>query len=1013
MPTAPHILRSPAVLPLAESTREELVDFGAHNLRAENIRQIRQGEATTRFGFAPLPTARLDATSATAGYKMFADRDSVVRISDTFYAEVYSQALARWVPAGRAPEATFTTAPLPAIGAAADSLGNTSTVEDVEYCNGYIASVHWTTPGVFASVIDATSGAVVVAPYAMSASSSNPQIVSFGTRFIAFVTAASGTTAFAYTLDTASAATIYAGWSVLATVGTDKAVNTPLAACSLSDRVAVAYVNDSVGTSRVTVKTFNASGVVETTTINTSSVTPVAVDAAGSNADTLWIAWNEAAIVKACGLTGNALATVKASTSAGLITLTTGAMRVFVSPSTTGAARVAATDTAVASARTHFRNIVTTATVATGTGLAITSHGAVMIGRPFYFNARHYAPFITASITGANLTTSAVGNTQNTFIVCDWTEANSFVRPVANVAPGTAATPLFMRCKTAAISATKFVTGAIVVRSLIGRAPVLVTMDFADPRRWQTSYASNSVFLSGGVASCFNGSRVSEVGFLGRPTKPTGTVGGTGITGTFRYIAVFEEVDADGNWHISGLSDPSEVVTAADDTVTVLTTPLAISSRFGSISSLGVRVAWYRTGDGGEAPYFRHPTTTSNDPSAANVTLVDVTPDATLTSGSKLYSQPGVLGTAQDKRPPPGFSCITTYNGMLVGASGSDVHYSGQNVSGEGVWFNPIFQTPIPGDGDITALWVQEGTLYAAKRREIYALSGEAPSDNGASGGLGFPRRLAVDVGCIEPRSVCVTSLGVFFQSERGMEILTRAQSVEWVGEAVQETLASYPIVTSATIDSSYANTVLFELATSESGGLVTGTGRTLVYGLANIGWISTDRRKNFSGTADTPSQSACIVYTGSAHRYAWMDATGRVHYEDRTSYLDANGSFVVPLIETGWFNAFQNELRVWRASLLFERYTAAGLKVEVAYDYGSYAVLDNKVWTEVDTGGQRQLEFVSHPRGETMKLRITTTAPASLGTGQGIGLFGITLDLDAKQGPTKGTIRLDPALRR
>ena len=30
-----------------------------------------------------------------------------------------------------------------------------------------------------------------------------------------------------------------------------------------------------------------------------------------------------------------------------------------------------------------------------------------------------------------------------------------------------------------------------------------------------------------------------------------------------------------------------------------------------------------------------------------------------------------------------------------------------------------------------------------------------------------------------------------------------------------------------------------------------------------------------------------------------------------------------------------------------------------------------------------------------------------------GFSFFGLTLDLAAKQGPTKGTLRLDPGLRR
>ena len=188
----------------------------------------------------------------------------------------------------------------------------------------------------------------------------------------------------------------------------------------------------------------------------------------------------------------------------------------------------------------------------------------------------------------------------------------------------------------------------------------------------------------------------------------------------------------------------------------------------------------------------------------------------------------------------------------MVGAAGSDVWYSGQNVSGEGVWFNPIFQIPIPGEGDITALTVLDGGLFIFKRRDVYAIAGEPPADNGSSGGLGAPRRVASDVGCIDGRSTCTTALGIFFQSERGIEILTRALAVEWIGADVDNTADAYPVCTSITVEP-LSNVVLVELAASESAGAVSGAGRTLVFDLALKAWVSQDRRTTMQG-ADQPS---------------------------------------------------------------------------------------------------------------------------------------------------------------
>ena len=98
--------------------------------------------------------------------------------------------------------------------------------------------------------------------------------------------------------------------------------------------------------------------------------------------------------------------------------------------------------------------------------------------------------------------------------------------------------------------------------------------------------------------------------FLVRPITPTTSAGGTGITGSYQYVAIYEDVDASGNWVVSGISLPSERRTVTDKTITVTTTPCPISMRCDKRISAGsnrstVRVAWYRTADGGEPPYYR------------------------------------------------------------------------------------------------------------------------------------------------------------------------------------------------------------------------------------------------------------------------------------------------------------------------------------------------------------------------------------------------------------------------
>jgi hypothetical protein len=300
------------------------------------------------------------------------------------------------------------------------------------------------------------------------------------------------------------------------------------------------------------------------------------------------------------------------------------------------------------------------------------------------------------------------------------------------------------------------------------------------------------------------------------------------------------------------------------------------------------------------------------------------------------------------------------------------------------------------------------------KEDRIFAVAGEAPSDNGLQGGLGTPRLIASDVGCIEPNSIVVTSLGIFFQSRRGIEILTRAQSVEWIGEPIGKTLADFPVVSSAVLDDRNS-LVRFTLAEYESGGVVDDDGRTVVFDLSIKAWIGTD---DVSGSsASEPAQDAAQIYLGGEWRYAWLGTDGTVYYErnagDPDECLDGT-EFVTAQYELPpWKLGLQQEQRIYEMELLFERHTAAGISIEVAEDFGAYDAGLEKVWAEGALVGQRQVPFRPPPRSTAVQLRVRDTAPAVLGSGRGFSFIGISADIAAKQGPTRGTTRLNTGLRR
>lgn len=973
-----------------ERTRPELVDPMGAFVAIENVRVPQMGGFGKRYGFAARSLVRTDGSSRSGGYKVFADDDATCVVDGT-NIDVYSATLGKSHTAGRVCEVSHRLIPAPGVS-------STSFLGDIESVNGYLAVVAQAETSIgYGVVMDLATLAVVDGPTTLFQADNPPLVGSFSSRYFAALVPLVASTALSLMLfDTQAPGS---GWNNIATVttvwnctggGTGK-----YAIHSLSDRVAVAY-RTTGGTDRVTIKTYNQTGLLETTTVNTSSTDPSSISLGGSTADTLWVAWNEGTAVKVKGLAASVLATVKATTATVITaTVSVGRVKCVHDANTTGAGRLVVTDGTTPGSMCLRTWTTSAGAVTPGPAQKNVPH-CTPVGRPFQYGTRFYQTVWPDT-----------DRAPYTPVVTDITDDLTYVRPIASPSPDLMSIGGFEAKFVQGATSTKRIWGYSVLRSSVALVPQLLELDFAGTGRWQAVKHGRSTFLTGALATYFDGVRCQEVGFCQPPSTPTTSTSGTGVTlaNGRRYVAVYEDVDADGNWIVSSISNPSTSTGAvANKTITVSTGPLSVSWRAAGPSA---RVAFYATLDSNnnQPPYYRLGTT-PNSTSAVTVTYSDVTTDATLATAAELYSPnlPGTAGAPFDRRAPPGLSCLVSYNEMLVGTDGQNVYWSGQPVDGEATWFNPDFQLPLPG---VTALATQDGTLFAFTQRAIYAVAGDAPADNGSSGGLGTPRRLAVDVGCIEPRSVAVTAKGIFFQSSRGIELLDRGGSVTWIGESVLQTLDAFPVCTAATVDQAEA-LVYFELAAAETANRVSGSGRALVYDLSRDKW-GVDRRKNQAGTADSPAQSAAVLYTGSAYRYAWLGTDGRVYVEDQTTHLDPGSAWVTKRAITGAYKlaGVQGYQMLERVRLLLKYATDHDLALYWASDYsGSYAT--PRTWTRAQIAtitASLPNEQVEHPLDDnvagqaiTFKLEDATPTGGSVGTGEGatwlaVSVMGTTRD--------------------
>jgi hypothetical protein len=1004
MSLAAKTVHVPAGLGINEGVEPAWIDSQANALRSENVRSPRRNVLGKRYGFTSLTNFRFDDTEPTTGYKLVPDGRGTIRIVDE-KAEVLPTlgGLNAWKSIGRACEVGTRLFDVVALGYPnhylSDACGTAA---------GAIA-VTWlkdagTASDTVAAVVDQATQTILSHPTVVGTASvtTAPLLAVIGDSVI-LIRHNTGNTINAWKLDTASTAGIEAGWVAVGfSIATDASSSANLAVLSLGASIVVAYMNTSGGTDRLSAVRFDLSSVIDSITINTSSTDPTSIGVAGSSSDTVWIAWNETTNVRIRGVSPTNLATTLASTATAMATSLTSGLVAVAAPTTAGACRVLANDDGAGLPTMVMIDVTTSAGASTpdaGGQWAVPLAWAA--GTPWVRNGRCYVPVVCDS-----------DNSQTTVVYVDWTENDTYVRPIANPAPGLSTTSLIGKQQAFAIG-SKWYSALTLTRSSTGKGCALVEFDYGDTRRWGSARSGGSTYLSGGMLTYSDGTRLAEAGFVFRPLEVAAadSGAGSGPNGSYRYAATFEEVDAAGNWHVSGVSDPTDpAVTVVDNTISVTVIPIGVTARHVSGDVQTTRIAIYRTLAGGEPPYYRLTTILNDASGAAALTYSDSITDANLAANAKLYAQPGVLGTAQDRRAPPGLNIITEYQGMIVGAAGRDLWYSGQPVSGEGAWFNPIFVVTFPDD--ITGLAVMDGVLIVFARRAVYAVAGEPPSDNAASGGLGAPQRLASDVGCIEARSVVATTAGVFFQSERGIELLDRSRAVGWIGEAVSTTLDSYPVVTAATLDAA-STCVLFECAASESSGVASGNGRTLVFDLSLQTWISVDRRKNSAGTADSPAQSAGIIYTTSGYRYAWMGTNGRVYAENRSSWLDPGSAWVTALWETADVKmGLQQQQQVFAAMLLGERMTAAELLVEVAYDGANYADADSRAWPEAESDLE-QFEFRPRGTNRSVRFRVSDAAPATVGTGRGFEWVGLSIDVAQQGGATRNLPHLATSGRK
>lgn len=1000
-----------------ESARPETMDAAQSFTLLENIRQDKTGGANKRNGFAALSATRLDGTTRSTGARMFTRGDQLCTIDASAFVDTYSETAARSIVQGRVPEASCKLHELASFGPA-------SYVEDVVAVNGYLAiSIRFidAASNHLVMLVDA-AGAIILPAHLLAAETSlrDCRVAAYGVYALAFSCCPDSNIIRVNYLDTTSESTISAGWQAMTSL-TDFNSSSGFDCSNMAsnDRVALAFSSNSA--TKIVVKTLNVSGAIQSVDITTAHT----IGANGGlglseGGDTLWVAFADAQVIKAVGLNPSTITSILAS-SLSIETLISdhAPKSVFVCPRTsagTASVYVMVWDTTIQPGwLLRAQDIKTSAGAAATDGTLRLAGGAFMQSRPFLRGGRIYARFDSEDGGfGDTLCDATVQTVSGTGV---W-----YMRPVAApIQRGDALRSISMRCRAAVVDTSRYMTGLVIRQSGNTHGFRLVEYNFGDPNRWRPAMLNGSLFLSGGVTTEFDGLHAFEMGFLVAPRMPqvnASTGSGTTFTNGRCYVATYQQVDADGRWHVSGVSLPSEICGAVSDkTVGVYTSPLSVTSRAATGEIFGTtQVVFYGTLDAnnGQPPYHRIGGVT-NSPGLSYVGVVDGLDDATLASQELLYDTgdlPATDGSGQDHRSPVGWNHMVSYNGMLVGAQGATFYWTAQNIDGEGVWTSPVFASNV--EDEITGVAVQDGAVLIFTATGIWATSGDPPSDNGQQGGLATPRRIAVDIG---GRPLVTTSKGTFYVSARGIELFTRSQASMFIGAKVQDTFATYPVVTAAVLDMREARSLVrFSLATEQPGGLVdtsANQGADLVFDIDAGIWQSRDLK--YGAVAGQATQDACIVTLAGVRRYCWLGADGIVYVQkledDATACLDG-GTWATMKAVTPWVHiaGINGEQFIDQLLLLAKRSTLHQIAIALAFDY-SDTFGTAKVFTDTQiTSLVREwlIKEVEQTTSTAVRAMIYDVIPDGispvLGTGAGGTWLAVTLNGQPHRGPKRSS---------
>ena len=490
---------------------------------------------------------------------------------------------------------------------------------------------------------------------------------------------------------------------------------------------------------------------------------------------------------------------------------------------------------------------------------------------------------------------------------------------------------------------------------------LVATVDYTQVRGGAPSPAGTSLLYPAGIPTMAGDAHAFEAQFMAPPTILAVTNGGGTLgAGVYTWFATYAKVLDDGSILESLPSAPFTVTNPGGSSyATVYVTQYALNQGIAVSSDpqlnyglYPVTVILYRNADSNGTTYFRvteDPFTTvggsgnayQNRPFLNAQGYVDGHTASQIQGNAQIPTAGGVFGNVC----PDACTMLAQVRDRIWLAGtpdGATVFYSDAISSAASCNFHDEQTIVLSDGGPVTGVGTIDNNVYIFKADSIFGVYGVEGTNTGVGNTLSTPQKLPTGaVGCISHGSIVSVPEGLMFQSSRGIELLDRSQSIQFIGETVKD-------VSLGTVVAALSFPSLYQVRFFGSNGAV------IVYSTLAGQWSV------FSYRSLPSAQTTAAAIVNGSPAWAWKDDfEATILTETMGAYSD-NGSSITSQWTSGWMTLGEGleGYRRYRSLQVLGTYGGSSdVEIFVSSNYSSSAA-QTSLWTSAEIAAIPGFDF-------------------------------------------------------